>query len=945
MKSRILFCFILVINLSFKSTLYSQCSPGAFFTTAEKWISLEETINNRCGPAQVGFSFNFHRGSTWDFFNNPQVVIVLTYEGAAVTDVRFDNTADLHPYVTSAQEVAIGNSYQLTITIDAPPIAPASFAVDEMLFVFDFIENPGFFGDSSGFNYKIFEVDQNGALIQCTSLSESGQIRNYFVEDDLELINSYSVLPANDFLSGEIQFENTIVVDNDFLIRHSTNPCQASSDNFKLNLMDGAEIIVTNNSTLQIWNYDIVGCAENWSRITVESGSKLELKCCSLINFDEAVVLEDGASLIIDGNTFKANNNDRDVAISVNGTLVDFTSGNNLFENCHIGIRASSSNNLQITPFDDEPNVFFDCETGISFDESSGRIEHNNFVECLNGIDIDRSSGLVTILDNKIGFVATGIVIESSEARIEDNKITGSSSLDNTLQIGVELDKSMVDVVNNHIKSGQIGIDAYACFSSEGNQLEIYENWIDVKASNRQDDLAIYAALSENLLIKNNRLQGSGHRASIRSRYGFFNEISYNTFEADSYENGISLELGYQNMITNNDLQNEPTNAILNFGSTENLFKDNNLSYTNVGLMIARNSDVQTIECNQFNTPGTSLSIASETGIQEFNQNEFGDETRARVLINPSFISRNRFIYDEEKPEHRPEFDLSGLFKDEPAGNNPTACDPFYGSGIPGSPPPDFCEKLMEFSGSQYWIQLRQLLGRYFDTHGPNQLPDCIPDCRMVELTQAEYELRTAKQVSEETGFNEAVSNLRNVVAQQIVHFEEQPLQEEPCEGDEIFELYRDTYVFLLKDINEQILTAEEMIQTIQTAELCVDDYGAPVIWARSILHRHPEHSYIEDECDLGKEVKARTSSDYADLAFYFSPNPSSIQVEITLTGEIESYKSVSLIDSKGHMVLTKTIDQKRIQLNTETLANGLYLITIESAKGETLIEKLVIQH
>jgi len=50
-----------------------------------------------------------------------------------------------------------------------------------------------------------------------------------------------------------------------------------------------------------------------------------------------------------------------------------------------------------------------------------------------------------------------------------------------------------------------------------------------------------------------------------------------------------------------------------------------------------------------------------------------------------------------------------------------------------------------------WYARLRQLLGRYFATHGPRQLPDCV-DCLPSELISMEAKLRIAMNSSGETG-------------------------------------------------------------------------------------------------------------------------------------------------------------------------------------------------
>ena len=65
----------------------------------------------------------------------------------------------------------------------------------------------------------------------------------------------------------------------------------------------------------------------------------------------------------------------------------------------------------------------------------------------------------------------------------------------------------------------------------------------------------------------------------------------------------------------------------------------------------------------------------------------------------------------------------------------------------------------------------------------------------------------------------------------------------------------------------------------------------------------------------------------------------------VTLMGETAIRTNLSLTDSKGQQVFSKTIADINYVIDTSNLTNGLYLLSVKSDDGQAVTKKVIIQH
>ena len=73
--------------------------------------------------------------------------------------------------------------------------------------------------------------------------------------------------------------------------------------------------------------------------------------------------------------------------------------------------------------------------------------------------------------------------------------------------------------------------------------------------------------------------------------------------------------------------------------------------------------------------------------------------------------------------------------------------------------------------------------------------------------------------------------------------------------------------------------------------------------------------------------------------------NPASDNIMVALMGETAVRANLSLTDSRGQQVFSKTIADINYFIDTSNLANGLYLLSVKSDDGQTISKKVIIQH
>ena len=78
------------------------------------------------------------------------------------------------------------------------------------------------------------------------------------------------------------------------------------------------------------------------------------------------------------------------------------------------------------------------------------------------------------------------------------------------------------------------------------------------------------------------------------------------------------------------------------------------------------------------------------------------------------------------------------------------------------------------------------------------------------------------------------------------------------------------------------------------------------------------------------------------EIYFHVYPNPASDKVTISLNGQLQHNAIVSLATIDGKLIMTKTVQNNLVELNTEDISPGIYFIQISSQHGK-YVEKLLI--
>jgi len=90
-------------------------------------------------------------------------------------------------------------------------------------------------------------------------------------------------------------------------------------------------------------------------------------------------------------------------------------------------------------------------------------------------------------------------------------------------------------------------------------------------------------------------------------------------------------------------------------------------------------------------------------------------------------------------------------------------------------------------------------------------------------------------------------------------------------------------------------------------------------------------------------DLTASISSPYSQNEIRIWPNPANSYINIDLSGQ-NSCNEISVFDSKGSLVLKKTVSLNNVQLNISDFQQGLYFIRVNTGSNR-LIKKLVKYH
>jgi len=724
----------------------------------------------------------------------------------------------------------------------------------------------------------------------------------------------------------------------------------------------GTGITVQFAGTLILDNARLTSCGEGeWAGITIEEGGRLRTDFSQIRNATRALELQ--------GNVNEANMN------------------TNFISDCNIGMSLVGVTNITLT----DPTGLGEynrCDVAVHASQSNGVLDNvGKITQCRTGIRLVTSCEM-DVINNTMNCSEVGISVNSSTARVGHNYINtepqivdaaGNVVVAEAVRDGIVTDMSEVIIDDNTINCTRQGV--VATFPRGASKIS--DNVITLNGDNGFGTNGIYSWVSNGLEIENNDILGSGHDAGVFARGCEGATIELNTLSAAGSDNGIAVTGGSGNEINNNDIQMNPTNAIGAWVTALNTFHDNDITSGNVGLLIGSNlSETQEITCNRFCEGAVDVSIGSEIGVQDHHLNQFRSmNSSARAVgLDGGQIEDSRFLFNEESLDDIVTLDCTpileavddpdDLFQLDDLGVSFESCDQRSGSNLRGKTEEEFCELFSEQDNADWWLwyaRLRQLLGRYFATHGPRRLPHCVEDCLPVELISMEAELRAAMGTSSEEGLenggqdnassgfseNSGGERLKQVAEQQYQQLGGQGIVAipdlEPCmgEGDELLDEplaeYAATYKLLVQHVAYQNLDEMDLAQLQVVASKCLTEKGEVVSWARGLLSNYGIYEYPLETCDA-TDQRERTEKKEEGISLKAFPMPADDQFRVHFTTVPDG--ELILIDVAGRTVFNKVVSgNKDIQLSVGHLETGYYLLQYVKDDSIILTESISIQH
>ena len=780
-------------------------------------------------------------------------------------------------------------------------------------------------------NNSIINGGRQGIVVNGT-MNATGS--SFYGSDVHITVGPTGTVTLNDCDFSDARIAGIVVESGGTLI---VNPdCVFTNNNTHIEAAPGASVFIADSDFIG-GNTQIRSIGSAASSINIFTSEFRYFKECALDIIGNAKNFGFRRNMISDGN-IGIKSTDYGIPVISNANIP------NIFRNLNTGIEIINGRNPDMQGAIIESNIFENCDVGLYL-ESCNKVEVDDNVFDCSDVAIDMVRSWIVNIGGK-GKNMIG----------QNQHITGGQPGDYGIRNSFS---GKVDVIGNDIAATKTGIEYYL------GRGEISSNNIEVNGNNSNLTKGIYTFHGNTLVIENNTISGSGHKVGINIKSLNGGRVINNTFSATGSDHGIAVTGGMGNIMSNNLIESSPTHGIANYSSTANTYNNNNIRGWNNGLMIGHNynqdvlSTNQTITCNLFCGSQVDMKIASAVGIQRHHNNQFrGNASKVEVLGDPANLSLYRFTYDAnsspmdtdcgvEYELFPSEQFLNGSEIMDPAfnvfnpdqGSSSEDCTATVGSSLVGITDEVLCEEMARFDALSWLAQLQQLLGRYYATHGPQSLPECLElECIPSELFEMEYELRAAMSVDTEALEDEIESDsnltLKDVA---IDHYnrlggESLPNYESLTPCDEVvekLEVYTDTYKRLVKQIAFNELDETDMQELSQVAHLCRLEYGEVVNWAQGLLSLH-RVEYVDNDCN--EEIQLRSLEDSGDMKendddyIRLSPVPTDEYLNIAF---INAGKGKLLIaDMLGNVLKEVGTVDKSHRINTSQLENGSYLIS-----------------
>ena len=124
---------------------------------------------------------------------------------------------------------------------------------------------------------------------------------------------------------------------------------------------------------------------------------------------------------------------------------------------------------------------------------------------------------------------------------------------------------------------------------------------------------------------------------------------------------------------------------------------------------------------------------------------------------------------------------------------------------------------------------------------------------------------------------------------------------------------------------------SSSQIAALQTiADLCVHEYGDPVVRAQSLLSfGSPNTFFLSENCNISIPIASKSNDDFSDISVNVYSNDVSSFILLEGSRNIAEYK-INLTDIYGREIPTSInqMDERRYQMDTKLL-KGIYLINV----------------
>ncbi len=755
--------------------------------------------------------------------------------------------------------------------------------------------------------------------------------------DDLEVLLGVS---SGDFLdaSATVEIDGTLEIDK--------NVTFGSNLNFLLT--PNSSIVVKPNMQMLKRGGFIGPCSDyQFQGIIVEEDGVISLRHTKIWGANVAVLLEPNARIW----SLYSEIDDCNVGIFFKGEAkIDYYTQNRI-SNCQIGLFAYDTHELIIG---DAPsgwgNSFDDCDTGIFFRDTGGKISQCHFNRCKTGIVLNRSPQLESTL--------TGNIIDATDFGIKiidhySNVWVGGNLIRNIsgppVKTGIYVERSAINTSN---AQGYVVASEYGFKGINPLWFNIHEEDIEMEG----DGTGIFLRNpSGNAFINNNIFWGS-MKTGVHCISCDESNIINNDITNGGTDHSIVLEGGSGATIANNHVGFGAEGAwkgIALYGHNGGEISNNKISAIWNGLLINDLSDNQFIGCNQFVYGKTDIHSRSILGIQPFHLNRFYQANSKATVENLTFfeINQSRFEVEDEFSYHLPAQFTPGFFevKNDPSPF-PSACQVTTFS----PPNPDdqkfWCWYLQHIKEELYedpqsaWVKRYKALKLNKLKDQELILADCIPFdeqyCHLEDFISIEFEIDNILQYGEnqEGNFEEKSAEMIDIeIEEQIGNLESLDCQ------NEMLLLYRDIYLIYLKDMIRSELSVSEISQVNETAELCSHIYGDVVYWARGILdHRGESRLFDEENCNYIGHVESRTNDDLTRSDITAFPNPTKSFVTFENKTEYD-FLDIKIADSVGkiHSVPNKLKDH--LVIDFASFGSGIYFVTLSHPSGYNSVKRIFV--